>query len=105
MPRRIREAAPIQVYLARDEQSRLGRLADELATTKSDVLRRGLLALEREVHDPESHPVLRMIGLVTGPLKRGPGYDVAIEHDRFLADSEVASWKKPRRQKPPKRAR
>ncbi len=39
-------AEPVQVYLDRPDRERLERLARELETTKSDVLRRGLAALE-----------------------------------------------------------
>ena len=37
---------PVQVYMAPGDRERLDRLTDELDTTKSDVLRRGLEALE-----------------------------------------------------------
>ncbi len=41
-----RVAEPVQVYLERPDRERLERLADALDATKSDVLRRGLEALE-----------------------------------------------------------
>ncbi|MDH4348149.1 MAG: ribbon-helix-helix protein, CopG family [Gemmatimonadota bacterium] len=41
-----RAAEPVQVYLDRPDRERLERLAERLDTTKSDVLRRGLEALE-----------------------------------------------------------
>lgn len=83
-PKRVSEAAPVQVYLDRQSRHRLDELASHLSTTKSEVLRRGLLALERETTDPASHPVLRLVGAV--PEAPGPvTYDVAREHDRFLA--------------------
>ncbi len=86
-------AEPVQVYLDREDRGRLERLTAQLDTTKSDVLRRGLEALERQVMDPAEHPALRIIGLASGyPERPDPGYDVAVEHDRFLADSEEASW-------------
>ena len=43
-PGRVGE--PVQVYLTPPERERLDRLAAELESTKSDVLRRGLEALE-----------------------------------------------------------
>ena len=96
-----RVAEPVQVYLDRSERDRLDRLAGRLDATKSDVLRRGLEALERELTDPKHHPALRVIGLAAGyPRKPDPGYDVAREHDRFLARSEQASWQRTRRRKP-----
>ncbi len=41
-----RVAEPVQVYLDRPDRERLDRLAAQLEATKSDVLRRGLEALE-----------------------------------------------------------
>ena len=98
--RRRRVAEPVQVYLERPDRDRLERLAAQLDATKSDVLRRALGALERQLMDPAVHPALRIIGLAAGyPRPPSPGYDVAREHDRFLAESERASWK-PKRQEP-----
>ncbi|MSR22086.1 MAG: hypothetical protein EXR92_00760 [Gemmatimonadetes bacterium] len=89
-PARVRE--PVQVYLDGSSQERLERLTGLLDATKSDVLRRGLEALEREMADPERHPALRIIGICSGPVLWSPDYDVALEHDRALADTEEASW-------------
>jgi hypothetical protein len=58
-----RTREPVQVYMAPGDSERLDRLTDELDTTKSDVLRRGLEALERQLLDPEHHPALRIIGI------------------------------------------
>ena len=85
-----RVAEPVQVYLRPREKDRLERLTAELDTTKSDVLRRGLEALELQVSDPEHHPVLRIIGMVS--LPDDPGFDIAREHDEYLAATEIASW-------------
>ncbi len=41
-----RVAEPVQVYLEPADRERLERLAEQLEATKSDVLRRGLAALE-----------------------------------------------------------
>jgi hypothetical protein len=68
--KRVSEAVPIQVYLGREEQSRLDRLAHELWLSKSEFLRRGLLALELEVLDPSSYPALRVIGMVSEAATR-----------------------------------
>ncbi len=84
-PKRVAEAAPTQVYLDLLTRTRLERLASHLDTTKSDVLRRGLMALEREMLDPTSHPALRMLGAVA-EAPATARYDVAVEHDRYLAD-------------------
>lgn len=94
-PSRVRE--PVQVYLDPDDQQRLERLRDRLATSKSDVLRRGLESLERELTDPEAHPALRIVGIgASGAAEERPGGDAAREHDAVLADTEERSWKRPR---------
>lgn len=80
---RVREAAPVQVYLDSATQDRLDRLVGNLGTSKSEVLRRGLLALERELTDPAGHPALRLAGIAS-ESGESP-YDVAREHDRFLS--------------------
>ncbi len=77
---------PAQVYLDAREQQRLERLTEALDTTKSDVLRRGLEALEREVFDPEHHPALQIIGIAATEQGQDPDFDVAREHDRYLSD-------------------
>lgn len=89
-PATVREAAPVQVYLDPDAQDRLERLAAQLEVSKSDVLRRGLDALERAVTDPATHPALRLIGL-TEEKKSGRA-DAARQHDQVLADDEEKSW-------------
>ena len=85
---------PVQVYLKPADQDRLRRLTDELGTSKSDVLRRGLRALEQQLTDPRDHPALRVIGLGSSASGSGESIvDAAREHDRVLADSEEASWR------------
>lgn len=85
---------PVQVYLDPPDRVRLERLASQLDATKSAVLRRGLEALEQQLTDPAAHPALRIIGIAAGhPRLPAPGYDAAREHDRALADGEIASWK------------
>src|SRR5436305_607139 len=90
--RRVSEAAPVQVYLGPEGQLRLERLTAQLDTTKSEILRRGLMALERELLDPAAHPALRLIGLASAESVAGGGDDAARDHDRVLADEEEASW-------------
>ncbi|MGH2670814.1 MAG: hypothetical protein ACRDH5_17170, partial [bacterium] len=89
---RVSEPVPVQVYLRPAERARLERLAAELKASRADVLRRGLEVLERLVLDPEHHPLLKLAGVGRGG--RGPEvhYDVAVEHDRYLADVLPARW-------------
>ena len=57
---------------------------------KSDVLRRGLEALESQLSDPGRHPALEIIGIASSA--NAPGVDVARAHDEYLAASEIDSW-------------
>jgi len=50
--KRDRVAEPVQVYLSPPDRERLERLASQLDATKSDVLRRGLEALESQHRRP-----------------------------------------------------
>lgn len=100
-----RVAEPAQVYLARPDRERLERLTVQLDATKSDVLRRGLEALERELLDPGRHPALRLIGLARGGTRPGAGYDVAREHDRLLADIAAGFRMLPSLKVPPRSRR
>ena len=93
-PRRLRVAEPVQVYLRSDEKERLDRLTAKLDTTKSEVLRKGLEALERQVTDPDQHPALSVIGIAGSTRHPSPlEPDVARDHDHFLSDTEVESWR------------
>ena len=73
-----RVGEPVQVYLARPDRDRLERLAAQLDASKSEVLRRGLAALEslsrtegREVRAPR--PEL--------PTERGGGLQPGVDLD------------------------
>ncbi len=87
-----RVGEPTQVYLTEGDRSRLERLATQMGASKSDVLRRGLEALELQQLDPAAHPALRLIGLARDTVDHRD-VDVAREHDRVLADDEEASWR------------
>lgn len=89
-PKRVAE--PVQVYLDATERDRLDRLAAQLDTSKSAVLRQALEALERELTDPATHPALQLIGLAGAEPPVASSLDPARDHDQILADSEVDSW-------------
>lgn len=97
--KRVSQSTPVQAYLGPEERERLERLARQLETSKSEILRRGIEALERQLTDPAAHPALRVIGLAREARRKGPPADVAREHDRFLGDSEEAGWTKTRRER------
>ena len=94
-----RVSEPVQVYLDGVQRRRLEQLAGQLGLSKSDVVRRGLEALERQLADPAEHPALRIIGIAATETTVDADYDVAREHDRYLAESERKSWKPARRRK------
>lgn len=96
--RKASEPTPVQAYLAPDEHEVLEQLVEQLGTSKSDVIRRGIRAVERELTDPDRHPALRLIGIGEKEVGRGKGLDVARDHDRYLADEEVKSWRRTRRE-------
>ncbi len=83
-PARVSEAVPVQVYLDRSTRDRLDRLVEHMGSNKSDILRRGLLALERELSDPAAHPALRLAGAVAHTTTTGD-LDAALDHDALLA--------------------
>ena len=93
-----RVSEPVQVYLSRTEAGQLNRLAVALDATKSDVLRRGLDALERQLSDPGQHPLERIMAMDADDMSPAR-YDVAREHDRFFAESELAATR-PKRKRP-----
>lgn len=81
---------PVQVYLDGPDQERLERLTSRLDSTKSDVLRRGLQALEQQLSDPSAHPALRIAGILD--LSHAGAADAARDHDGLLAEAEEDSW-------------
>ena len=101
--KKTREAVPLQVYLVADERERLERLADQLDATKSDVIRRGLLALERELAPPAAHPALKLIGIADDESPAASPIDAARDHDQVIADAEEASWTRPCAERAPAR--
>ena len=98
--RKVSEPPPVQAYLAPDEHEVLEQLVEQLGTSKSDVIRRGIRAVERELTDPDRHPALRLIGIGEGEIGGRGKLDVAREHDRSLAELEEKSWHKPASRRP-----
>jgi Arc/MetJ-type ribon-helix-helix transcriptional regulator len=88
-----RVSEPVQVYLDPGQRRQLDQLADDLGLTKSDVVRQALEALERQMSDPAEHPALRIIGIASDETAKAAGYDIAREHDRYLAETERKSWR------------
>ena len=78
-PRRVAE--PVQVYLDRPDRERLERLASALDATKSDVLRRGLTALETLLRRPSA----RAKEPVALPVFKGKGLQPGVDLDDSAA--------------------
>ena len=76
-----RVAEPVQVYLEAPDAARLRRLADQLDTSKSDVLRRGLEALELQLR-PRRRPARKRVNL---PTFRGNGVQPGVNLDNNAA--------------------
>jgi hypothetical protein len=75
-----RVAEPVQVYLERPDRERLQRLASHLDATKSDVLRRGLEALEALLRRPAARA--RSVAL---PTFKGKGLRPGVDLDDSAA--------------------
>lgn len=75
-----RVAEPVQVYLEAPDQERLSRLTAELDTTKSDVLRRGLAALESLTQRVSASPVPGAVPRRL-PTFRGEGLQRGVDLD------------------------
>ncbi len=76
--KRDRVAEPVQVYLDQPDRERLERLTSHLDATKSDVLRRGLEALESLYRKP---PTSAPAGQVELPTFGGTGLQPGIDLD------------------------
>lgn len=72
-----RVAEPVQVYLNPADRERLERLATRLDTTKSDVLRRGLAALDALT----THPTDRAPAASQLPTFKGSGLQPGVDLD------------------------
>lgn len=76
-PKPGRVAEPVQVYLEPSDRERLERLASQLDATKSDVLRRGLAALESQIR----RPAARAPQAVVLPTFTGDGLQPGVDLD------------------------
>lgn len=90
--RPARVAEPVQVYLDPADRERLERLAARLDTTKSDVLRQGLAALEAMTRrsrkpDPDQAPL---------PTFRGKGLHPGVDLDDTSSLLDLMDGRAPR---------
>ncbi len=80
-----RGAEPVQVYLDRPDRERLERLASHLGASKSDVMRRGLEALESRFRRPAS----RVPEPVALPTFAGQGLQPGVDLDDMASLSDL----------------
>lgn len=78
VPDRVRE--PVQVYLDRPDRERLERLTRDLGMSKSEVLRKGLEALEALDRSPALQPASGRL-----PTFRGHGLQPGVSLDDTAA--------------------
>lgn len=76
-----RVAEPVQVYLEAPDRERLNRLTSELDATKSDVLRRGLAALESLTRRDSGSRVPGDSPSLPLPTFRGEGLQPGVDLD------------------------
>jgi hypothetical protein len=89
-PATVREAMPVQVYLAQADQTILERTARVMGLPRAEILRRGLRRFAAEQLADES-PALAFLE-IAAQASPHELVDVAERHDEYLADWEMASW-------------
>jgi len=91
-PTAVRE--PVQVYLDVPDRAMLERAALATGLPRAEVMRRGLRRFASELLADESPALAFLEGAASAsPLNALP--DVAVRHDEYLADWEMASWDAP----------
>jgi Arc/MetJ-type ribon-helix-helix transcriptional regulator len=86
-----RVAEPVQVYLEPADRQRLERLTGRLGATKSDVLRRGLQALEAQTAAAQAAPAERL----PLPTFAGRGLQPGVDLDDSAALLELMDREDP----------
>ena len=85
---------PVQVYLERPDVDLLTSLAERLGLPRTEVLRRGLRGLAAEVLGA-SGPALAFLEAAQSAASSDVPGELALDHDKYLADGEEASWSPP----------
>ena len=91
-PTAVRE--PVQVYLDVSDRAMLERAALATGLPRAEVLRRGLRRFASELLSDES-PALAFLESAASASPPDTASDVAVRHDDYLADWEMASWDAP----------
>ncbi len=91
MPDKKQVKEPVQVYLERNDVDLLAALAQRLGLPRTEILRRGLRGLAAEVLGATG-PALAFLDAAVAATPNGAPDDLALNHDAYLADAEVASW-------------
>ena len=85
---------PAQVYLAAEDSALLLRLSTETGLSKAEILRRGIRSFARE--QGEAGPMLNFLSEVAA---ESWSEELAVEHDRVLAEEYGASARRPAEKK------
>ena len=93
---------PVQVYIDAADRALLERAAHASGLSRAEVLRRGLHRFAAELL-ADTSPALAFLDSAASVAPNDPAADVAMRHDEYLADWEMASWQK--EPAPAKRAR
>lgn len=88
-PAAVRE--PVQVYLEAPDRLVLERTVLATGLSRAEILRRGLRRFATELLADESPALAFLDSAATGETSGLPD-DVAIRHDDYLANWEMASW-------------
>ena len=85
---------PVQVYMDAPDRALLEQAAGASGLSRAEVLRRGLHRFAAELL-ADTSPALAFLESAAGSTPTDAAPDVAVRHDAYLADWEMASWQEP----------
>jgi len=93
--KKVRE--PVQVYLTAQDRKLLREVASTAGVSGAEVLRRGLRRMAGEIL-AERNPAMQLLDeMNSAEWAANTPTDVAVNHDRYLADAYAGSKAKRRR--------
>ena len=91
-PARVRE--PVQVYLTSGDRKLLRDVAASAGISGAEVLRRGLRRMAGEILS-EQNPAMQLLDeMNSAEWPKDMPTDIAVKHDRYLADEYLGGRKK-----------
>lgn len=82
----------VQVYLNREDDQWLEERARALGTSKAALVREGVRALRCQEASSEEEHLLKLIGMIEGDDEGAN--DLSVNHDRYLVEWELESWRR-----------